>query len=276
MSEPTAQDELRPHSNNTPPPPTKMPPKRDAFSALMSTKPRPREPKQVRGVQPTNPRDVRNGLLPYILKPESFPSSLIIRHTEHTVLIKDRYPKSLLHLLLLPRDATKYNLHPHTAFADPVFLALIRSEISECVNLAASELSRLLSSTSLKSLARLKAMDSSFPAAELPPGRDFAAELRVGIHAHPSMNHLHIHIISPDMSQETMRHRKHYNSFNTDFFIPLQDFPLVEDDVRRRVEYQNANLSRDFKCWRCGRMFGNKFKELKEHMATEFVAWKEE
>ena len=242
----------------------------------MSTKPKPREPKQVRTTQPTNPRDVRNGLLPYILKPESFPSSLIIRHTEHTVLIRDRYPKSLLHLLLLPRDATKYNLHPHTAFADPVFLALMRSEISECVDLAASELSRLLSSTSLKSQARLKAMDSSFPAAELPPGRDFAAELRVGIHAHPSMNHLHIHIISPDMSQETMRHRKHYNSFNTDFFIPLQDFPLVEDDVRRRVEYQNANLSRDFKCWRCGRMFGNKFKELKEHLATEFVAWKEE
>ena len=78
------------------------------------------------------------------------------------------------------------------------------------------------------------------------------------------------------MSRNSMKHRKHYNSFNTDFFIPLEDFPLAEDDARRQVPYQNANLSRDYRCWRCGRMFGNKFKELKEHLATDFLEWKRE
>ncbi|RMZ79874.1 hypothetical protein DV737_g3229, partial [Chaetothyriales sp. CBS 132003] len=119
-------------------------------------------------------------------------------------------------------------------------------------------------------------MNAPDPPAELPPGRDFASELRIGIHAHPSMNHLHIHIISPDMSRETMRHRKHYNSFNTDFFIPLADFPLRDDDPRKQVAYQNDNLKKDFECWRCGRMFGNKFKELKEHLMGELEEWKKE
>ncbi len=119
-------------------------------------------------------------------------------------------------------------------------------------------------------------MNSASPPSELPAGRDFVKELRVGVHAHPSMNHLHVHIISPDMSSDSMKHRKHYNSFNTDFFIPLEDFPLAEDDIRREVPYQNANLSRDYKCWRCGSMFENKFKELKEHLTTEFIEWQKE
>ncbi|RMZ76834.1 hypothetical protein DV738_g4750, partial [Chaetothyriales sp. CBS 135597] len=124
--------------------------------------------------------------------------------------------------------------------------------------------------------ARISAMNAPDPPAELPPGRDFASELKVGIHAHPSMNQLHIHIISPDMSRDTMRHRKHYNSFNTDFFIPLADFPLHRDDPRKTIAYQNDNLKKDFQCWRCGRMFGNKFKELKDHLKRELDEWKRE
>ena len=267
-------------SSNIPPRTSETASRKNAFSELMSPKSKQptksHEPKQVRTTQPTNPRDPRNGLLTYILRPESYPSSLIIRYTEHSVLIRDAYPKSLLHLLLLPRDPSKYNLHPHAAFADPAFLALVRSEVAECVRLAASELSRLLSSHSASCKARLEAMESASPPAELPDGRDFANELRVGIHAHPSMNHLHIHIISPDMSRDGMKHRKHYNSFNTDFFVPLADMPLAEDDLRRQVPYQNGNLGKDFKCWRCGRMFGNKFKELKEHLAVEFPEWQKE
>ena len=275
MSELDAEDELGLTPERLSPPSST--PKKNAFSEMMAAKPKQsskgRETRQVRTTQPTNPRDPRNGLLPYIVKPESFPSSLIIRYTEHSVLIRDAYPKSLLHLLLLPRDQSKYNLHPHTAFADPAFLALIRSESKESLQLATSELSRLLSPTSVSCKARIEAMESDTPPSELPPGRDFTKELRVGIHAHPSMNHLHLHIISLDMSRDSMKHRKHYNSFNTNFFIPLEDFPLADDDERRQVSYQNANLGKDFECWRCHRRFGNKFKELKAHLADEYAEW---
>lgn len=106
----------------------------------------------------------------------------------------------------------------------------------------------------------------------LPKGRDWSKEVKVGVHAHPSMNHLHIHVLSVDRFSECMKHRKHYNSFATDFFVPLEDFPLAEDDVRRKQEY----LNQDLKCWRCGKNFGNKFARLKEHLAEEFEEWRKE
>ncbi|RMD41940.1 hypothetical protein DV735_g3177, partial [Chaetothyriales sp. CBS 134920] len=251
-----------------------IPKQRNAFAELMSPRSRP-PPQQPKPVRNSNPHDPGNGLLAYIQEPEKYPFA-VIRATDHSVLIRDAYPKSLVHLLLLPRDPTKYNLHPHDAFADSAFLALVRSETEAAVRLAASELSRLLSPVSRTSQARITAMNAPDPPAELPPGRDFAGELKVGIHAHPSMNQLHIHIISPDMSSDTMRHRKHYNSFNTGFFIPLADFPLHDYDPRKQVKYQNDNLKQDFRCWRCGRMFGNKFKELKEHLKGELDEWKRE
>ncbi len=70
--------------------------------------------------------------------------------------------------------------------------------------------------------------------AELPAGRDWQADVRVGVHAHPSMSHLHVHVLSRDMHSANARHRKHYNSFTTPFFVPLADFPLAADDPRRK------------------------------------------
>ena len=88
------------------------------------------------------------------------------------------------------------------------------------------------------------------------------------------MNHLHVHIISRDMHSARLKHRKHYNSFNTDFFIPLHVYPLAKDDQKRSVAFQNNNLNEDFKCWRCGKLFGNKFQKLKVHLEEEFELWK--
>ena len=96
-----------------------------------------------------------------------------------------------------------------------------------------------------------------------------------GVHAGPSMNHLHIHVLSVDRESPCLKHRKHYNSFATPFFIPIEDFPLADDD-RRRHPGQEGFLKQDFKCWRCGKNFENKFARLKEHLTEEFKAWREE
>ncbi len=96
-----------------------------------------------------------------------------------------------------------------------------------------------------------------------------------GIHAHPSMNHLHIHVLSVDRYSECLRHRKHYNSFATPFFVPIDDFPLAKDDVRRHPGRQGY-LDWDFKCWRCGREYGRSFTKLKAHLEEEFEKWSAE
>lgn len=256
-------------------PPAKKP--RNAFTELMHSKPalakaQPRETRQVRTTNPHDLYDRRNGLLVYIDDPGAFRSE-VIRYSDNWVLIRDAYPKATVHLLLLPRDPAKYTLHPHSACADPVFLASLRAEAQECIKLAASELARLLGPTSAQCKQRREAMEIEDPPDELPPGRDFVKEIRAGFHAHPSMNHLHLHIFSPDMHSPALKHRKHYNSFNTDFFLPLDEMPYAEDDMRRDVSFQNAQFDKDFRCWRCGKGFGNKFKQLKEHLEEEFKAW---
>lgn len=261
-------------------PPTKKP--RNAFSELMSTKPTPTStpPKMSRPVRTndaTNLRDPRNGLFPYIDTPEALPKD-VVRYNNDFVLIRDHWPKAVVHLLLLPRNPDKYNLHPHEALQDADFLAAYRAEAVECKKLAASELSRLISPFSATQRRRFEAMESDLPPKpeDLPPVRDFSDQIRMGFHAHPSMNHLHLHIISRDMHSPCMKHRKHYNSFNTDFFLPLDEFPYADDDVRKTVPYQNRNMSteRDFICWHCDKNFGNKFKQLKDHIAGVFQEWK--
>ena len=196
-------------------------------------------------------------------------------------MINDLYPKASLHLLILPRDETKVLVHPFDAFEDAIFLEECKAEVEKVKGLAAKELKRRFGKESRTEQLREKAMTADedggeHPPQDWPPGRAYTTDLISGIHAGPSMNHLHIHILSKDRHSECMRHRKHYNSFSTDFFVPLDAFPLAEDDPRRRNSGRAGYLNDGFKCWRCGREFGNRFQDLKKHLEVEFEAWKKD
>ncbi|KAF3770727.1 hypothetical protein M406DRAFT_354544 [Cryphonectria parasitica EP155] len=190
------------------------------------------------------------------------------------------FPKATVHCLLLPRSAVHNRLHPFEAFRDAAFLAQVRADTAVLRDLVAKELQRVLGRHSAAERARNAVLDGEVEPevggdgdVRLPEGRNWLREVKVGVHAVPSMNHLHVHVLSRDMHSERMKHRKHYNSFTTDFFVPLDDFPLAEDDARRR---QDKWPERPIVCWRCGKDFGNKFKELKQHLEVEFEQWKRE
>lgn len=217
----------------------------------------------------------REGLGVYIDDPASFPPSRVIYYNDDFVAINDLYPKSAIHTLLLPRSQKHTLLHPFEAFQDAAFLASVQAEVKKLKALVAKELQRRYGKESLSETKREAVLngDVEMEGTELPTGRNWEAEIISGVHAHPSMSHLHVHVLSRDMSAETMRHRKHYNSFNTPFLVDVADLPLKNDDPRwhpGRAGY----LDRDLVCWRCGRNFGNKFKSLKEHLAVEFEEWK--
>ncbi|KAL2267300.1 hypothetical protein VTJ83DRAFT_4577 [Remersonia thermophila] len=283
---PTESSDSMPNSPALPSTSTTSKPKKEkvvgnAFTELMAPKPKPiHQPSPsmaARASQAKSNGMWRGALGEYIAHPERFPPSVVVRYTEHAVLIRDAFPKATVHLLLLPRSAGHSLRHPTAALSeDPELLAILRQEAEEAARLAAAELERKLGGFSAASRARREAMARGDPPASWPPGRDWARELRVGTHAHPSMAHLHVHIISRDMHSERMKHRKHYNSFTTPFLVPLADHPLAEDDVRRDTGYQNGNLSAELRCWRCGKGFGNKFAELKRHLEEEFEEWKAE
>jgi aprataxin len=196
-------------------------------------------------------RDGRYGLEEYLRSPSTNPR--VLSYNDDFVVIKDMYPKATIHLLILPRDPLKQNQHPVEAFNDPVFFAKLRTEAAKWHSLAAKELARTLCPGTI-------------------PDRDWEAEIKVGIHSFPSMHHLHIHIISRDMHSPCVRHKKHYNSFTTPFFVVLDEFPLEEEDIDRRTRNWNKL---DMICWRCGRNFEDKFTVLKAHLEQEFEEWKD-
>ncbi|KAB8210871.1 Scavenger mRNA decapping enzyme C-term binding [Aspergillus parasiticus SU-1] len=251
--------------------------KRDAFAELLAPKPKhAKYAKDGPSKDTSNKRAIggpRDGLGAYIAKPESFPSSIVVYHNDDFVAIHDLFPKSTLHLLLLPRDSSKTRLHPFEAFEDPEFLKKVKEETKKLRSLAAAELRRRYGKGSAQDKERQEALSADPPPDELPPGRNWEQEIMCGIHAHPSMNHLHIHVISVDRYSDRLKHKKHYNSFSTPFFVPIDDFPLAQDDVRRHPT-REGYLRRDYTCWRCGRDFGNRFSELKIHLEKEFDEWK--
>ncbi|TLD29649.1 HIT-like protein [Venturia nashicola] len=257
-------------------PPRKKP--KNAFSELMSKKSPTSKPdapsiltSKLRTMGTVVPG--RDGLLAYIKNPQNFLPSSVITYDDNWVLIHDLYPKSSVHLLLLPRDPKFYNAHPYVACKDAAFLAAAKVEISKARGIIASELRRLYGKDSVSEHARREAMESEDPPEVLPEGRDWSKEIMAGVHANPSMNHLHFHILSKDRNSPSLKHRKHYNSFNTRFFVPVDDLPLDEDDERHGA---GGFLSDDMTCWRCGQNFKNQFAKLKPHLDMEFQAWKKE
>ncbi|KAF2873612.1 HIT-like domain-containing protein [Massariosphaeria phaeospora] len=265
----------------------------NAFAELMATsarkKPKP-EPEPKLAVKPTvkptvqKSRDPRDGLLEYIEKPETNPGGRVVEYDDDFVVIRDMYPKATVHLLLLPRDPSLYTQHPlHVLSEQPAFLAEVRTRVEKLKALVASELRRLYGASSASdapyqtALEELMSSPDPPPAPEraalLPPGRDWPQEVVAGVHTHPSMNHLHVHILSREMHSACMKHKKHYLSFHTSFLVQLDEFPLEPKSKRFRPgDWPNW----DMECWRCGKSYGNQFAALKRHLEKEFETWKNE
>lgn len=224
-----------------------------------------------------NPFKDRMGLGAYLGDPAAFPASVVIAHDDDFVVIHDKFPKATVHALILPRSPAVNLQHPFEALADPVFLAKVKAQAVKTKALVAAELQRQLGKYSRQEASRQAVLNGEVEAEgdTLPEGRDWAAEVRCGVHAVPSMSHVHIHVLSRDMHSGKLKHRKHYNSFNTPFLVDIEDFPLRGDDPRRNTRHEGY-MQWDLRCWRCGRNFGNKFAQLKEHLEKEFDEWKRE
>lgn len=244
----------------------------------MAPKPKPSTQPQPSHSAPRRITGSPNGLGPYIVHPETFPSSTVVTHSPDFVVVNDLYPKSSIHVLLLPRSRPHTLQHPFDAFQDAAFLASVQAEIARVKALVAKELQRRFGAGSAKDANRRAVLDGDAEPqedGELPAGRNWEAEVMSGVHARPSMNHLHIHVLSREMHSPRLRHRKHYNSFNTPFLVDVADFPLEASDPRLHPGREQY-LNRDLACWRCGQNFKNRFKALKEHLEVEFEAWRRE
>ena len=107
----------------------------------------------------------------------------VVASESRTVVIKDRYPKAEFHYLVLPRE----NINS---------LKSVKPE-------------------HLELLKHMHDVGDKLIKNDIHEGKTF----RMGYHAEASMDRLHLHVISDDMNSPSLKTKKHWNSFTTDFFL---------------------------------------------------------
>lgn len=186
------------------------------------------------------------GLLAYLKDPSSYPDSVIM-HNEEFVVIKDKYPKSTLHLLIMPRQSIQ---NPSQ---------LLKGHLDLVINME-----KLASTLAAQWMAR----DTTINFGSVPDPK--SSQVLIGFHAIPSMSQLHLHVISNDFNSPSLKSKKHWNSFNSPFFIPpshiIQKLQKGESITFDKGIYE-AYVDGPMKCHRCGTPLSN-MPSLKNHIAT--------
>ena len=159
------------------------------------------------------------------------------------VALRDGYPKARSHTLLIARDAA--------LDAGPAALRAAHAPLLVAMRDAAARV-----------IAAERQRDASL--AGVP--------FRVGFHAVPSMRRLHCHVISGELSAGVnMKHKKHWNSFATPFFLPLKAAAAALASPAGRLalddEAAEAMLRRDMRCHRCGAAAPTVLR-LRDHLAS--------
>ncbi|NWR39396.1 APTX protein, partial [Tachuris rubrigastra] len=156
---------------------------------------------------------------------------------EKTVVIKDKYPKARYHWLILPWEpisSLKSVTRDHLELLEHMH-AVGQKMIEQC------------------------------------PARE-SLEFRLGYHAIPSMSHLHMHVISQDFDSLALKTKKHWNSFNTDYFLNSQD---VIDMVRSKGkvmvrDHVSELLKLPLRCHHCKKQLST-IPQLKAHLSKHWA-----
>lgn len=85
-----------------------------------------------------------------------------------------------------------------------------------------------------------------------------AAGFALGFHSIPSMRHLHLHVISKDYDSPCLKHKKHWNSFTTRFFLDvdwvlqrLEDLNGTADHLEYDLDEKHALEKGIMRCPKC-------------------------
>lgn len=194
-------------------------------------------------------------LAKYASHPERADPSVVVSADSQVVVVRDAFPKGRLHLLVVAR----------------------RPGLDSVLQLVPSDLPLLrhMRETGRAAAAAARAADPG-------PAGLAAVPVRLGFHAKPSMKQLHLHVISADLEGPKLKHKQHYNSFATAFFVPIDGVITAlereEEGVGAAAEGAGVGgglrevLPRDAEavvkgplpCLACGRAFGG-LAEVKAH-----------
>ncbi|XP_047557004.1 aprataxin [Lutra lutra] len=151
---------------------------------------------------------------------------------EQVVVIKDKYPKARHHWLVLPWAAISS-------------LKVVTREHLELLKHMHTVGEKMITDFAGSSKLRF----------------------RLGYHAIPSMSHVHLHVISQDFDSPYLKNKKHWNSFNTEYFLESQAvIEMVQDTGRVSVQDGMPELLKlPLRCHECQQLLPS-IPQLKEHL----------
>ncbi|KDO28420.1 hypothetical protein SPRG_06657 [Saprolegnia parasitica CBS 223.65] len=187
-----------------------------------------REPIRNRAAAGKMAQPWKDALLVYVAAPAEHAD--VVFYDETVVVVKDKYPKAQLHLLVLPRQPMAFGVEGLTR----AHMGLLQ------------HMERLL------------------------PTISHGTDVRVGFHGVPSMRQLHLHVISTDLISPSLKRKEHWNSFTTSFFKPLADVLVALEAhgcVPIDVTAEHAKLKTPLACHKCSSTF-RQLPQLKKHLET--------
>ncbi|KAF9172221.1 hypothetical protein BGX20_006106 [Mortierella sp. AD010] len=180
----------------------------------------------------------------YVNDPSSVPKDIQYWHDENHLIIRDAYPKAKVHMLVLPRQ----RIDKVTKLSGPSGIKIVEDLVNRANWL----------------LERLKKESPNL-------------EFKMGFHVMPSILQLHLHVISQDFCSVALKHKNHWNSFTTSFFISPEQ---VIDTIREKgsfsltsneISHYESELKQPLKCNQC-RYLPKNMPTLKEHLQQHFSA----
>lgn len=225
----------------------------------------------------------RHVFQPYIDDPLAHKA--VLYYDETALIVRDAYPKSKFHYLVIPRLAEITHKHPFDVFTNnPILYDVIATYVEKAKDMIMEEMR----------LTQDFAPDNPMTNAEYR-----TRFIRAGVHAAPSLANFHIHVISQDFQSPSLKHKKHYNSFTTEFFVSYDDLEPHENNSFRDYGYASDSDASDISdtndasdtepkirdlqilhkiirdsplvCTYCGVSFGSGFSRLKLHLAWEYA-----
>ncbi|KAL6256246.1 hypothetical protein P5V15_012362 [Pogonomyrmex californicus] len=155
-----------------------------------------------------------------------------IKEDDKIVVIKDKYPKAQFHYLVLPKENILSIWHVKKDHQDLLM---------HMHNVACGLV------------------------------KDQTDEFIIGYHAMPSMQRLHLHLISTDFNSPCLKTKSHWNSFTTPFFLHSSNVcrELREEGEIKKISMQKCMdyLKTDLKCYKCS-MQPKNMPDLKRHLLT--------
>jgi len=162
--------------------------------------------------------------------------NVILLQDAQCLVIYDGFPKAKYHLLVLPRQ-----------------------KIMSLTDLSREHV------VTLRHLHRV----ALHVVRSIQQAADAGLGFRVGFHSVPSLQLLHLHVISADFDSPSLKNKKHWNSFQPPFFLDSQHLiQIIQRDGRVTVDKTETAdwLKAPLKSHRTGEVFKN-IPALKQHLA---------